>query len=299
MTNVRHGFEEQIVEIPVERIVASSQLTKGALATSKYKTIVSSIAELGVIEPLAVFRSPRCLGDYDLLDGRLRLEALKELGRETAPCMVSTDDEGFTFNRHITRLSAVQEHKMIRAALAKGASARRIAEVLRMDVRSIRERAQLPDGVAPEAASILKNRQAAPKVFSVLKKMKQYRQIEAAEMMVAANKFTATYAELILVATRAEALVEGAKPKKKDEISTEDLAKMESEMERLRQDCQAVEDEIGDTMLSLVVAKSFMARLLRNDNIHGHLRRHHGDLLASLVSTMDAIAADNRITERE
>jgi hypothetical protein len=153
--------------------------------------------------------------------------------------------------------------------------------------------------VAPEAASLLKNRQAAPKVFSVLKKMKPYRQIEAAEMMVAANKFTATYAGMILVATRSEALVDDPKSKKRDEILPEDLAKLEAEMERLRQDCQAVEDEIGDTMLSLVVAKSFMARLLRNENIHGHLKRHHGDLLASLVSTMDAIAADNRVTERE
>ena len=299
MSNIRHGFEAKVIEVPLDRIISDSSLTKGALATPKYKTILSSIAELGVIEPLAVFRSLRRLGDYDLLDGRLRLEALKELRRETAPCMVSTDDEGFTFNRHITRLSAIQEHKMIRAALAKGASEQRIAEVLRMDIRNIRERVTLLDGVAPEAASILKNRQAAPKVFSVLKKMKPYRQIEAAEMMVAANKFTATYAEMILVATRAEALMDGEKPKKKDDISNEDLAKMEGEMERLRQDCQAVEDEIGDTMLSLVVAKSFMARLLRNDNIQGHLRRHHGDLLASLVSTMDAIAADNRITERE
>lgn len=299
MSNVRHGFEGKVIEVAVERIIASSQISKGLLATSKYKTILSSIAELGVIEPLAVFRSHRRLGDYDLLDGKLRLQALKDLGRETAPCMVSTDDEGFTFNRHITRVSAVQEHKMIRAALDKGASEKRIAEVLRMDIRRIRERAHLLDGIAPEAATILKNRQAVPRVFSVLKKMKPYRQIEAAEMMVAANKFTATYADLILVATRAEALADDAKRKKKEEISAEDLAKMESEMERLRQDCQAVEDEIGDTMLSLVVAKSFMARLLRNENIHGHLRRHHGDLLASLVSTMDAIAADNRVTERE
>ncbi|OSO81126.1 plasmid partitioning protein RepB C-terminal domain-containing protein [Burkholderia pseudomallei] len=299
MSNVRHGFEAKVVEVPLERIITHSSLTKGALATPKYKTILSSIAELGIVEPLAVFRSLRRLGDYDLLDGRLRLEALKALGRETAPCMISTDDEAFTFNRHVTRLSAIQEHKMILAALAKGASEQRIADVLRMDIRNIRERVTLLDGIAPEAAAILKNRQAAPKVFSTLRKMKPYRQIEAAEMMVAANKFTASYAEMILVATRSEALMDGAKPKKKDEISSEDLAKMESEMERLRQDCQAVEDEIGDTMLSLVVAKSFMARLLRNDNIHGHLRRYHGDLLASLVSTMDAISADNRITERE
>lgn len=299
MSNVRHGFEPQVVEVPLQNIVAEALLDKAVFATVKYKTILGSIAELGVIEPLAVYRSPRRLGDYELLDGRLRLEALRELGRETAPCMISTDDEGFTFNRHTTRLSAVQEHKMIRAALAKGATEKRIAEVLRMDVRSIRERASLLDGVAPEAASLLKNRQAAPKVFSVLKKMKPYRQIEAAEMMIAANKFTATYADVILVATRPDALVDGPKSKRRDRISPEDLAKMEAEMERLRQDCQAVEDEIGDTMLSLVVAKSFMARLLRNENIHGHLRRHHADLLASLVSTMDAIAADHRITEQE
>lgn len=108
MSNVRHGFEAEIIEIPLEKIVANSPLAKGVLATTKYKTIRGSIAELGVIEPLAVFRSPRRLGDYELLDGRLRLEALKELSRETAPCMVSTDDEGFTFNRHITRLSAMQ-----------------------------------------------------------------------------------------------------------------------------------------------------------------------------------------------
>ncbi|VVD99707.1 Nucleoid occlusion protein [Pandoraea anhela] len=188
---------------------------------------------------------------------------------------------------------------MIRAALAQGASEKRIAEVLRMDVRSIRDRVTLLDGIAPEAASILKNRQATPKVFRMLKKMKPYRQIEAAEMMVAANKVTGAYAEMIVVATRPDALVDGARIKKKDEISPEDIAKMESEMDRLRQDCQAVEDEIGDTMLSLVVAKSFMARLLRNENIHGHLKHYHGDLLSSLVATMNAISADNRITERE
>jgi hypothetical protein len=28
-------------------------------------------------------------------------------------------------------------------------------------------------------------------------------------------------------------------------------------------------------MLSLVVAKGFISRLLRNENIHGHLKRHH------------------------
>jgi ParB-like chromosome segregation protein Spo0J len=299
MSTVKRAFENQIVEVDVGKIWPGAQLGKTVLGTPKYRTILSSIAELGVIEPLAVFRSTQHKGEYDLLDGRLRLEALKELGRETAPCMISTDDEGFTFNRHITRVSAIQEHRMIRAALAKGASEQRIAEVLRIDLHSLRERVHLLDGVAPEAVTILKDRQVIPKVFAVLKKMKPYRQIEAAEMMVAANKFTTTYVEMILVTSRPEGLVSGAKPKKRDEVSPEDLTRMEAEMERLRQDCQTVEDSMGDTMLSLVVAKGFMSRLLRNENIQGHLKRYHGDLLNSLVSTMEAIAADNRISERE
>src|SRR5260370_42694129 len=92
------------------------------LATHKYQTIHESIRELGIIEPLAVYRSSEHAGEYDLLDGHLRLEALKQLHRELAPCMISLDDEGFTFNRHINRSTAVHENRMIRATLASGAS---------------------------------------------------------------------------------------------------------------------------------------------------------------------------------
>ncbi|GJH07727.1 hypothetical protein CBA19CS11_02835 [Caballeronia novacaledonica] len=53
------------------------------------------------------------------------------------------------------------------------------------------------DGIAPEAARLLKDRQVIPAVFSVLRKMKPFRQIEAAEMMIAANRFTKPYAEMI------------------------------------------------------------------------------------------------------
>jgi hypothetical protein len=91
-------------------------------------------------EPLLVQPSRDLDGHYDLLDGRLRLEALKQLGHKSARCMVSLDDEGFTFNRRITRIAAVQAHRMIRAALAKGASKERIAQVLNIDVKRVREK---------------------------------------------------------------------------------------------------------------------------------------------------------------
>lgn len=299
MNTVKHGFDPTIIEVPLDCIHPLVPVRSIVLGTSKFRTILSSIRELGVIEPLAVHPARDREGHYDLLDGRLRLEALKQLGHEKARCMVSLDDEGFTFNRQITRIASVQEHRMIRAALSKGASEERIAQVLDIDVKRVREKAHLLDGIAPEATRLLKDRQVIPAVFGVLRKMKPFRQIEAAEMMIAANKFTKAYAEMILVTTRSYALTDKARPKKQDEISPEDISRMEAEMERLQQDSMTVEDTMGETMLSLVVAKGFIARLLRNENIHSHLRRYHEDLLSTIVTTLDAIAADNRATERE
>jgi RepB plasmid partitioning protein len=162
-------------------------------------------------EPLLVQPSRDLDGHYDLLDGRLRLEALKQLGHKSARCMVSLDDEGFTFNRRITRIASVQAHRMIWAALAKGASEERIAQVLNIDVKRVREKAHLLDGVAPEAARLLRYWQVIPAVFATLRKMKRLRQIEAVEMMNAANKFTKPYADMILITTRPDALTDPTK----------------------------------------------------------------------------------------
>lgn len=56
---------------------------------------------------------------------------------------------------------------------------------------------------------------------------------------------------------------------------------MEAETERVQQDSMTVEDTIGETMLSLVVAKRFISRLLRNNNVPGHLAFY--DSLHALV----------------
>ena len=106
--------------------------------------------------------------------------------------------------------------------------------VLVIDVKRVRETAHLLDGIAPEATRLLKDRQVIPAVFAVLRKMKPFRQIEAAEMMIAANKFTKPYAETILVTTRTDALTDKAKPKRQEEISPEDISRMEAEIERLQ-----------------------------------------------------------------
>lgn len=295
----RSSFEQRTVTVPLNDILPTHPLSAGLKYTAKFKTILASVQEVGIIEPLAVFPDENGSDrKYILLDGHIRLECLKILGAAHAVCLLSKDDEGFTYNRQINRLSAVQEHHMIMQAIAKKVSPERIAKALNVNVDRIRERQRMLDGIAPEVVELLKDRLAARGVFPILRKMKPMRQIEAAEMMIAANRFTMTYATMILSATRAELLLEPKKPKP-IEASAEDIARMEREMEKLYQDYRTVQDTLGDTMLFLVVAKGYVSRLLRNNAIMDYLRRYHADMTGELEKVMDAIKADAMSVERE
>lgn len=301
MTEVKQAFEQRVIAVPVERILPSRKVEKIIQGSKKYASILSSIKELGIIEPLAVHPKPVVTGGvsmYMLLDGHLRLEALKALGGTEALCLISTDDEGFTYNRQINRLTPIQEHKMIIAALKKGIEATRIAQVLGINVDRIHERENLLNGIAPEVVEMLKVRMVAQDVFRALRQMKPIRQIETVEMMISANCFTQNYARMVLAATRPEMLVE-KKKKQGADVSSVDIARMEREMENLQHDYKQVEDTLGETMLVLVVAKGYLSRLLRDEAISAYLKRHYAELLEELQSIMDAVTSDARHLERE
>jgi hypothetical protein len=121
-------------------------------------------------------------------------------------CLLSTDDEAYTYNRRVNYLSTVSEHHMILRALEHNTEAQ-IAEALDVDVATIREKCRLLNGVCKEAIEILKEKRVNPKAFSVLRKMKPVRQVEAAQLMVASNMFSGRFAAALLAGTRDELLV--------------------------------------------------------------------------------------------
>jgi ParB-like chromosome segregation protein Spo0J len=299
-TEVKQAFEQRVIAIPLERILPSRKVDQLTPGSKKYASILSSIKELGVVEPLVVHPKPVVANGvtlFMLLDGHFRLEALKALGATEALCLISTDDEGFTYNRQINRLTPIQEHKMIISALKKGIEASRIAAVLGINVDRVHERENLLKGIAPEVAEMLKVRMVSQDVFRALRMMKPIRQIETVEMMISANCFTRNYARMVLAASRPEMLVE--KKKKLSDVSSVDIARMEREMENLQHDYKQVEDTLGETMLVLVVAKGYLVRILRNDAIAGYLTRYYAELLEELMSIMEAVTSDARQLERE
>ncbi|PHX39423.1 chromosome partitioning protein [Pseudomonas sp. NZIPFR-PS5] len=300
MGSVKSAFERDVLAIPLEQIFSARGVGTRTEASKKYLSILASVRELGVIEPIAVHREtadekgPR----YLLLDGRMRLRALQSLGATHALCLVASDDEGFTYNRQVNRLTPIQEHKMILLAIKKGTSAVRIAQALNVNVEHIRRRQQLLEGVAPEVVEMLKDRQVNQHAFGAFKKMKPMRQIETAEMMLSANCFTNIYAKMMLAATRPDQLATPARPRK-PRTTFEDINRLEREMEKVSQDYRLVEDTMGETMLVLVVAKGYVSRLLRNEAIAEFLQLNYEDLVKELACVMDAMTADGRGDARE
>jgi hypothetical protein len=89
--------------------------------------IAASIAEVGIIEPPVIARDSEDKDRFHLLDGHLRLDILKARGETEVVCLIALDDEAFTYNKRVSRIAIIQEHKMILNAIRKGVSEERLA----------------------------------------------------------------------------------------------------------------------------------------------------------------------------
>ena len=166
-------------------------------------------------------------------------------------------------------------------------------------MKRIRERQNMLRGIAPEAVELLKEKMIGIQVFGLLRKMKPMAQIGAVEMMISANRYTGAYTKVLLASMQPEKLVLPEKQTVLKGVSPEDIARMEREMERLQQQYRNVEENLGDTMFTLVVAKGYLTKLLKNDTIADYLNRHHGSMLGETRTVMDAVGTDTRDLERE
>lgn len=276
------GFELDQVNLHIDKILPSKLVPHYVKKSKKYNQILVSIKEVGLVEPLIVFPQDRELGQFTLLDGHLRFEVLKAEGKTEITCMVAKDDEAFTYNKRISRLSPVQEHYMILRAIEKGVSEKRIASALGVNISGIKNKRKLLDGITQEVVEMLKDRHFPDATINVIRKMKKPRQVEAVELMIAANNFTVAYIGALLMATPEEQL-RGSKAKKTMKaIPEKERLLMEEEMKNLSRDMKVVEEDYGVNIVRLVVANGYIAKLLENENIAHFLRKNYYELHTQL-----------------
>jgi ParB-like nuclease family protein len=133
---IAQAFGSDCVVVPIASILPVRAIEKTAKSSHKYRQITASIREIGLVEPPVVVPDTRDTNSYLLLDGHLRIEVLRDLGHTEVECLISTDDEAFTYNKRISRLSAVQEHRMIAKAIERNVPKDKIARALDINVRA-------------------------------------------------------------------------------------------------------------------------------------------------------------------
>lgn len=283
---VKLGFEEASLRISIDAILPLRDVSDAVRKSVKYGQIAASIEEVGIIEPPVVARDSEQKDRFHLLDGHLRLDILKSRGEAEVVCLVALDDEAFTYNKRISRIAIIQEHKMILNAVRKGVSEQRLARALNVNIANIRMKRNLLVGICPEAAELLSDKHVPLNAFTELRFLKPMRQIEAAQSMITMNRYSASYARSLVASTPDDQLADGRRRRTRG-LTEEQISVMQRESENLDQQFKLIEKVYGADQLDLVQAIGYLNRLLNNARVVRHLAQHHGAILAELQKVAD------------
>lgn len=295
--SVRLACRTEVVELPLAKILPMRLIPDNIRKTAKYRCIEASVKELGLIEPLVVFPQADTEGSFMLLDGHVRHKILTGLQVESAKCLVSNDDEGFTYNHKINRLSAIQEHFMILRAIEQGVGEERIARSLNVDVAQIRQKRDMLDGICPEAVTLLREKRMTANGFRELRKAKAIRQIQIAEILCASNNFSLGYLKCLIAASPDEDLVNGDRGKDAKGLSPDDIARMEHEMETLGGEFKLIEESHGKNTLDLVLVIGYLRKLLDNARLVRYFSQYHREILGEFQKLVESKGLSDAIPQ--
>ena len=215
----------------------------------------------------------------------------KELGQTKADCILARDDECFTYNARVSRITPIQEHRMIVKAVNQGVKPERIAAALNIPVRVVKAFMNLLSGINGEAADLLKDKNIAPRTLKLLRQVNEVRQVEIAELMVGTDNYSNGYVEALILGTPKDQLTKVVTAKKRKGFSPENIARMEAEMAMLERDFKAMETGYGQNVLHLTLASAYIRKLLNNGNVTGLLKASHADIYGEFekIANLEAL----------
>ena len=270
--SIKAAFRPEVVILDRDILLPSWELHPRDRKHEKYRQIAASVKAVGVIEPIVVFPSGRM--NFQVLDGHKRLDVRGTLGVKQIPCIISTDDESYTYNKRVNYLSPVSEHQMILRALEHNTE-ETVAKALNVNIATIRKKCELLRGVCKEAVDLLKDRRVSPKAFATLRKMKPVRQVESAQLMIAYNMYSARFAVALLAGTKVDMLVDADKDRVAKTVTAAQKTRMEQETDALLQNFKAVEASYGAEVLTLGVSCRYVGRMLNNSKVRQHIELQH------------------------
>ncbi|EJL82446.1 ParB-like nuclease [Polaromonas sp. CF318] len=285
---VRLGFERDCIDIPLDLLHAATPFLPNLKSTTKYLQIRASVHAIGLVEPIVIAQRKEVPGTFLVLDGKMRLEALRDLEVKTVRCLISTDDEGYTYNKRVNRLSTIQEHRMIVKAAERGVSVKRLSDALNISEDAIHLRFRLLDGICSEVIALLADKPAPMGIFSSLRQMKPFRQIDVAQAMINLNNYSLKLTAAMLHGSSSEQLIEDRTTKVgRGGGVSETLQRLERELVAVQADTKLLEEGYGPANLQLVIIKTYIKSLLDNATVVRWLAKRRSEYLQQLQLIAD------------
>ena len=126
-----------------------------------------------------------------------------------------------------------------------------------------------------------------------IRKMKPARQIEVADLMVAAKNYTERFVRALYVGTRADLLVESAE--RQDSRKRADPGRkaiLEMETDALLKEFKTVEQSYGKNVIALTVCCRYLEKMLRNGRVQRYLAKKWPVLLEQIQRVAEECEAD-------
>lgn len=131
---------------------------------------VENVRRLGILQPVALIQAVPAGGGYRIVEGRRRIGAMRQLGRETIPAYVFEHGTTVAHAAAMTlsanmqrRANPVREFAAIRAMVGRGLTEQQIASELRIPLQTVRARMRLAN-LGSALMTLFQNGVLAPSV---------------------------------------------------------------------------------------------------------------------------------------
>jgi ParB family transcriptional regulator, chromosome partitioning protein len=248
------------------------------ISKREYERIRASILAVGLIEPLLVFPENDY---YIILNGHQRYRILLELGAQTVPCIFAQEKESFTSNRMVSRLSPLQEGRMIKKSLEE-LDEKTIAAALGITHISHRLNATLLKQLHPKSAAAFDAGTIKKACVLELAFVTPKRQEEILRTMENYKDYTVPFARSLVLKTpqhaRAKNRTSVKNPWARSEQRRSDLLKKLGDAEEKHDFYTTLYRQYSINLLKLVI---YARLLVTNEHIAAYLQDFHSDILAT------------------
>ncbi|BCQ35959.1 hypothetical protein ERHA55_37150 [Erwinia rhapontici] len=284
---IKYCFNEKTVSFRLSDLIYTKKLPTNYKSSQKYIQIKSTISALGLVEPILIYIDGAD-GTAKILDGHLRVEALKDIGEERVACLVSTVYDTYTPNKKVNRITIIQIQKMLKEAVRVGVPEDMLCSALNISSDSLKSNLSVLKGICPEVIELFNDREIPKNTFMILKRMIPFRQIECANIMIKFDNYSKIFAQSLYHSSSPELLNDKGKPNIDERSGNRKaIERLEKEMAQVHFDTQKIKENYGSNSLKLTIVISHIKKILENPKVFHWLLRNKQDYLSELTKISD------------